>query len=245
MMQAMQMKIRSSLVFLFFTLVPGLFAQQLTLNQILDNYYKAGNYDKLQNVNSIIMTGNIVQQDLMPVKIVRVRPDKYMMQFDVADMTAYQVYDGQTAWMTTPWTGKAAPQVMPPERATDLKNRADMDGVLFNWKEKGHSLELAGKDTVDGRMAYKIKVIRKDGGIEYNVIDTATFMLQKRISFRKAGGKEVTIENFYRDYRTVDGIPFAFIVETNNAGRINEIQLETVELNRTVDLKSFTMPEKK
>ncbi len=241
----MQMKIRSSLVFLFFTLVPGLFAQQLTLNQILDNYYKAGNYDKLQNVNSIIMTGNIVQQDLMPVKIVRVRPDKYMMQFDVADMTAYQVYDGQTAWMTTPWTGKAAPQVMPPERATDLKNRADMDGVLFNWKEKGHSLELAGKDTVDGRMAYKIKVIRKDGGIEYNVIDTATFMLQKRISFRKAGGKEVTIENFYRDYRTVDGIPFAFIVETNNAGRINEIQLETVELNRTVDLKSFTMPEKK
>ncbi len=241
----MQMKTRSSLVFLFFTLVPGLFAQQLTLNQILDSYYKAGNFDKLQKVNSIIMTGNIVQQDLMPVKIVRVRPDKYMMQFDVADLTAYQVYDGQTAWMTTPWTGKAAPQVMPPERATDMKNRADIDGILFNWKEKGHSLELAGKDTVDGRIAYKIKVIRKDGGIEYNIIDTATFMLQKRISFRKAGGKEVTIENFYRDYRKVDGIPFAFIVETNNAGRINEIQLETVELNRTVDLKSFTMPEKK
>ncbi|MFZ4562690.1 MAG: hypothetical protein ACOYNU_04860 [Bacteroidales bacterium] len=239
------MKTRSSLVFLIFTLMPGLFAQQLTLTQILNNYYKAGNFDKLQKVNSIIMTGNIVQQDLMPVKIVRVRPDKYMMQFDVADLTAYQVYDGHTAWMTTPWTGKAAPQVMPPERATDLKNRADIEGVLFNWKEKGHSPELAGTDTVDGVIVYKIKVTRKDGGIEFNFIDPAGFMLKKRLSFRKVGGKEIPIENFYRDYRKVEEIPFAFTVETNNGGRVNEIQFDSVELNKPVDLKIFTMPEPK
>ncbi len=239
----MDMKTRSSLVFLIFTLMPGLFAQQLTLTQILNNYYKAGNFDKLQKVNSIIMTGNIVQQDLMPVKIVRVRPDKYMMQFDVADLTAYQVYDGHTAWMTTPWTGKAAPQVMPPERATDLKNRADIEGVLFNWKEKGHSPELAGTDTVDGVIVYKIKVTRKDGGIEFNFIDPAGFMLKKRLSFRKVGGKEIPIENFYRDYRKVEEIPFAFTVETNNGGRVNEIQFDSVELNKPVDLNIFTMPE--
>jgi hypothetical protein len=239
------MKKRLFFLSFFCVIVSGVIAQELTLEQILEKYYKAGKFDKLSKVNTIIMTGSIVQQDLMPVKIFRVRPDKYMMEFDVADMTAYQVYDGQTAWMTAPWTGNAAPQVMPAERTTDLKNRSDMDGVLVNWKEKGHALELAGKDTVNGLSVYKIKVTRKDGGIEYQFIDGSGFLLQKRLSYRKAGGKELTVENFYHDYREVEGIPFAFTLETNNAGRVNEIQFESVEINKPVDLKIFAMPLKK
>ena len=244
-MKHMYVKNKSWYIFLLFMLTSGLMAQELTLEQILGNYYQAGNFDKLQQVKTIIMTGSIVQQDLMPVKIIRVRPDKYLMEFDVADMTAYQAYDGLTAWMTAPWTGNAMPQVMTADRTTDLKNRADMDGLLFNWKEKGHTLEMAGKDTVDGNPAYKIKVTRKEGGIEYHCIDVKSFMLVKRLYFRKAGGKEVTVESFYRDYRKVDGIPFAFAIETNNGGRVNEIQFESVVLNQPVDLKIFTMPEKK
>jgi hypothetical protein len=238
------MKTRLLYFGLFLSVASGLMAQELTLEEILEKYYQAGSFDKLHQVKTIIMTGNIVQQDIMPVKIIRVRPDKYMMEFDVADMTAYQVFDGQTAWMTTPWTGNAAPQVMPAERITDLKNRADMDGVLFNWKEKGHMLELAGKDTLDDGLVYKIKATRKDGGIEYNFIGISNFLLQKRLSYRKAGEKEITVENFYTDYRKVEGIPFAFTIETNNGGRVNEIQLESVELNKPVDLTIFTMPLK-
>ena len=229
---------------LFFSFASFAISQELTLNEILKNYYQAGNFDKLKEVNSIIMTGKIVQQDLMPVKIVRVRPDKYLMEFDVADLTAYQAYDGHTGWMTAPWTGNAAPQIMPAERMNDLKNRADMDGVLVNWKEKGHLLELIGRDSVNGIVVYKIKVTRKDGGIEYNFIDDNGFMLLKRVSYRMAAGKELLVENLYRDYRKVEGIPFAFTVETNNAGRVNEIQFESVELNKPVDLKIFVMPEK-
>jgi hypothetical protein len=233
------------LFFLLMSLAAGLMAQDLTLDEILEKCYRAGSFDKLQQVNTIIMTGTLVQQDLMPVKIVRVRPDKYMMEFDVADMTAYQVFDGQTAWSTAPWTGNAAPQVLPPERAVDLKNRSDMDGVLYKWKEKGHTLELAGNDTVNDLLVYKIKVTRKDGGVEYQFVDQKSFLPQKRLSYRKAGGKEIPVENYYRDYRKVEGIPFAFTVETNNAGRVNEIQFESIELNKPVDLKIFSMPEKK
>ena len=238
------MKTRLLIFGLLLSMTSGMMAQDLALEQILGKYYQAGSFDKLQKVKTIIMTGSLVQQDLMPVKIIRVRPDKYLMEFDVADMTAYQVYDGQTGWMTAPWTGNAAPQVVPAERAIDLKNRADMDGILYNPKEKGHRLELAGTDTLNGLSVYKIKVTRKDGGVEYYFIDKTNFMLQKRLFFRNPGGKEITVENFYRDYRKVEGIPFAFTVETNNAGRVNEIQLESVELNKPVDLNIFTMPKK-
>jgi hypothetical protein len=239
------MKTRLLLIVFAFFLASGLMSQELNLEQIFDKYYQAGSFDKLQKVQTIIMTGSLVQQDLMPVKIVRVRPDKYLMEFDVADMTAYQAYDGQTGWMTAPWTGNAAPQVVSPERAIDLKNRADMDGILYKPTEKGHTPELAGSDSLDGRAVYKIKIIRKDGGIEYFFIDKTGFMLQKRFYNRITGGKEITVETFYKDYRKVDGIPFAFTVETNNGGRVNEIQFESIELNKPVDPKIFQMPMKK
>jgi hypothetical protein len=239
------MKTRVLVFGLFLSLASGLMAQELNLEQVLDKYYQAGCFDKLKHVKTIIMTGNLVQQDLMPVKIIRVRPDKYMMEFDVADMTAYQVFDGQNGWMTAPWTGNSVPQAVTAERAIDLKNKADMDGILYHPKKKGHNAELAGTDTVNGLTVYKIKVTRQDGGIEYYFIDHSGFMLQKRLYFRNSGGKELSIENFYKDYRKVDGIPFAFIVETNNAGRVNEIQFESIELNKHVDLKIFTMPAKK
>jgi hypothetical protein len=234
-----------ALVFLFAALVSGLTAQEMKLEQILDKYYQAGNFDKLRQVKTIVTTGSLVQQDLMPVKIIRVRPDRYLMEFDVADMTAYQVYDGQTAWITAPWTGNAAPQVASADRTTDLKNRADFDGILYNWKEKGHSLELAGTDTLGGVTLYKIKVTRKDGGLEYYFIDNSRFMLQKRIFFRKQGGKEIEVENLYKDYRNVEGIPFAFLVETSFAGQGNEIQVETIELNKPIEPNIFVMPAKK
>jgi hypothetical protein len=233
------------LLCLLFTISCGLMAQDLSLEQILNRYYQAANLEKHSKVSTIIMTGTIVQQDLMPVKIIRARPGKYLMEFDVADLTAYQATDGMTAWTTAPWTGKAEPQALPPDRTADLKVRADMDGILYNWKEKGHLPELTGTDTVNGKLAYKIKVVRKDGATEFNFIDCTDFLLTKRTYVRMAGGKEIPVEIYSRDYRKVDGIPFPFVTETNNGGRVNEIQFETIELDKPVDPGIFVMPAKK
>jgi hypothetical protein len=70
-----------------------------------------------------------------------------------------------------------------------------------------------------------------------------SFMLLKRIYTRVAGGKEVPVENTFRDYRPVEGIPFAFTVETNFAGRVNEIQFDVIELDKKVEEERFGMPE--
>jgi hypothetical protein len=230
---------------LYTAVVPGVMAQEMTLERVLAGYYRAGNFEKLARVNTVIMKGSIVQQDLMPVKIIRMRPDKYLMEYDVADMTAYLGYDGDTAWLTAPWTGNAAPQVAPAERTTDLKVRADMDGVLVDASKKGHTVELSGTDTLDGAVLYKIKVTRKDGGGEYDCIDAGTFRLVKRITARQMRGQEVRVENYYRDYREVEGIPFAFTVETRYPNYSTEIQFDSVLIDQPVDLKVFKMPVKK
>jgi hypothetical protein len=221
------------------------YAQDPTLDDLLSKHYKAMGIEKLQMVNTIIMTGSIVQQDAMPVKIIRMRPDKYLMEFDIQDITTYQAFDGQTAWWTTPWTGNPKPQVMPDERAKDMKSKADFDGLLFNWKEKGHTLELLGSDTVGESLAYKLKIIKKDGGVEYYFMDVKESIILKRMYYRTVRGQEIAIEIFYSDYRPVQGVLFPYKQDTHYGGQpYNSLQFDAIELNKPIDVQSFRMPVK-
>jgi hypothetical protein len=195
--------------------------------------------------NTLIMTGTIIQQDAMPAKITRMRPDKYLMEFDIQDITGFQGYDGQTAWSIAPWTGNSKPQVMPDDRTRDMRSRADFDGLLYNWKEKGHSVELAGRDSVEKTPAFKLKVTKKEGGVEFYYLEAANYTLLKRDYSRMVRGKEVTVEIYYRDYRKVEGVLFAFAQETYFGGQFyNTLQFDTIQLNQPVDAGSFRMPGK-
>ena len=220
-------------------------AQDLSLDDLLLKHYKAMGFENLQTVNTIIMTGTMIQQDAMPVKIIRKRPDQYLMEFDIQDITAYQGYDGQTAWWTTPWTGNPKPQLMPEDRAREMKTRADFDGLLYNWKAKGHTVEIVGRDSVEKAPVYKLKITKKDGGTEFLFMDAAKFIILKRLYHRMVRGQEVAMENYFRDYRPVQGVMFSFTQDTQYGGQpYNSLQLDAIELNKPVDARVFSMSEK-
>jgi len=219
-------------------------AQEPNLDKILKNYYKVNGLDKLQKVKTIVMTGTITRNDLMPIKITKMRPDKYRMDFELADLAAIQAYDGKTGWSTAPWTGNPKPTLMDEDALKDVKNRADFEGLLYNYKEKGHQAKLIGKDTINTNEVYKIELIRKDGGIEYYFIDTKNAQLLKRSFKRNMRGKEVALENIFSDYRQVNGILFSFVNETTMDGqRYSLIEFEKIELNVDVNEKIFGMPQ--
>lgn len=218
-------------------------SQDLKLEDILLDYYKASAFDLLQKVNSIISAGTLVQQDRMPLKTIRMRPDKFLQVFDVADITCCVAFDGTTAWMTVPYTGNPRPQLMPDDAAKDIRVKADFDGLLFQWKAKGNLVETAGMDTIGKDLAFRIKVTRKDGSVEFYSIDRNSFLLLKRQYSRIIRGKETKMEVFYRDYKNVEGIPFAFKIENHLGGQpLNTVQLDSIMLNRPVDEKVFKMP---
>jgi hypothetical protein len=218
-------------------------AQEPNLDKILKNYYKVNGLEKFQNVKSVVMTGSITRNDLMPIKITKLRPDKFRMDFELADLAAVQAYDGKTGWSTAPWTGNPKPTLMDEDALKDVKNRADFEGLLFNFKEKGHLAEFLGKDTIGNTEVYKIKLNRKDGGIEFYFIDSKNFQLVKRSFKRLIRGKEIDMENIFSDYRPIEDILFPFVSETTMGGqRYSLIEFEKIEINAAVDEKIFSMP---
>jgi len=220
-------------------------AQEMNLDEVLYNYYKASGLDKQQSVKTIIMSGTLTTHVVMPIKFYRVRPNKYRMERDVNDITGLTVFDGQIGWTTTPWRKNPLPQVVSEQALPDLINESDFDGAIYNWKTKGHTAELVGKEKIDDLDVYRIKLTLKDGRIEYYLIDCKNFILQRKFSYRMAKDKEIEFQNNFSNYKMVEGVMFAFVIENLMGGQLSSsIEFDTIELNKPVDDSLFVMPTK-
>lgn len=221
-------------------------AQELKLDEVLNSYYKASGFDKLQDVKSIIMTGSITTWVVMPTKTYRVRPNKYRVERDVNDITGLTVYDGQTGWTTAPWSKNPNPQVVAEPNLSDLKIQADFDGLLYNWKDKGHKVELVGLEKLGDSDVYRIKVTRIDNLVEYYLIDSKSYLIQKKLGTRIFKEKDFKIDITFSDYRNIEGIMFPFDIMNNSEGQPSsaETQYESIEVNNPVDENIFVMPTK-
>jgi len=221
-------------------------AQEMTLEQVLDGYYEAvGGLDAWKNLQSVKATGTMsmpAQGVEAPFTMTAKRPAKIRIEFTFQGMTGVQAYDGETAWMVMPFmTGKTDPEQMPDEMAQELKEDADIDGPLIGYAEEGHQLELVGIEETEGTQAYKIKVTRKNGDVQYYFLDTEYFIPIKLEGTRTQMGQEVQFETILSDYKEVGGLLMPHSMQNQPGGPI--ITLEQVEVNVPVEDSEFTMPE--
>lgn len=225
--------------------IPALEAQ--TVDEIVEQHLAAiGGKEKLASVPSARMTG---KQTFGPqaagFQILWKRPNRLRLEFELQGMKGIQAYDGQQAWMVMPFLGKSDPEAMSEEDARQFAEQADMiEGALFNWKEKGHQVELLGKESVEGTDSWKLKVTRKSGEVTYVWLEAETLVQIKSEGKRKRGDQEFEFEASYGDYKEVDGLLFAHSIEQKPKGAPagSTITIEKIELNVPIDDAVFKMP---
>jgi hypothetical protein len=129
----------------------------------------------------------------------------------------------------------------------DLKNiteEADFDGPLVDYRKKGNTVELAGKDKVEDKDVWRVKLTTKNGDVRYYLYDATTFLLMKWEGKRRADGKEFPIESYFTDYRDVGGVKFAFRIDSGSSPTdlTQKIITEKIELNPQVPEADFAKP---
>ena len=77
---------------------------------------------------------------------------------------------------STRWRAETDPEALPQTRCKDMEEQADMDGPLVDYKAKGHTVELLGKEKVEGSDAYKLKVTLKNGDVRTIYLDADRFL---------------------------------------------------------------------
>jgi hypothetical protein len=132
--------------------------------------------DKLKAVQSIRMSGKMTMGQGMeaPMVIEMKRPKAMRMEFTVQGITGIQAYDGKTGWAVMPFGGKKDAEPMNAEDLQEAEENADIDGPLVDYKSKGYTVELIGKEKVEGSDAWKLKVNMKNGSVRYIYLDADT-----------------------------------------------------------------------
>jgi len=125
---------------------------------------------------------------------------------------------------------------------TDAMEQADIEGPLVDWKAKGHQVELAGREVLGGRDAYKLKVTLKSGAVRYDYIDVKTHYQVRTDSTRQIRGQAVQLETTFRAHKRASGVLFPGEIEVAAVGRPQELRVvvDKIEVNPPLSDARFT-----
>lgn len=219
-------------------------SQAQDLDEIINAHYEAVNNEALAKVQSIHMRGKSGRMGQMfNFEIWQARPGKFRMEVDIQGQKMIQVYDGEKGWMVAPWTGSVEPQELGPTELQQFKEQADIDGELYNWKEKGSTLTYEGTEDFEGTEVHLLKLINADGNEKTYFLDGDSYLVVKMSSKVNMQGSEVVGEGFLSNYKEVNEIVFPFYIENHMNGEImSTVTVETVEFDVEIPDNLFKKP---
>ncbi len=225
-------------------------ASAQTLDEILAKNVEArGGLAKLKAVQTIRMTGTVTVGPGMeaPFVMEQKRPNLMRMEFTLQGMTGIQAFDGKGGWQLMPFNGRKDPEPMAEDQLKQVEEQADFDGPLVDYKAKGNTVELVGKDKVEGSDVFKLKVTLKNGDIRYIFLDADQFLeirMEEKTTIR---GTEIDGEGTVGDYKEVGGLMFPHSLESGQKGNPQRMKMtiQKIELNVPLDDARFKMPAAK
>jgi len=73
-------------------------------------------------------------------------------------------YKDGKGWKINPFMGFETATDVEGSELIDFRSQANLANSLMDYKNLGHTVELVGKEKVEGKDAYKIKLTSKDDG---------------------------------------------------------------------------------
>lgn len=236
---------------LFFTF--NSFSQ--SVDEIIDNYFEnTGGIDQWRKLKGVKMSAKLSQQGMeIPIEIIQMQGGKQMqiINFQGQSIKA-QVFDGEVSWGINMMSQK--PEKSDQETTDNLKlDNNDFPDSFMDYKSKGYTAELIGKETVDGTETFKVKLTKepktvdgkKEDDITFYFFDTENYVpIAIQTEVKEGPGKGMIMEITMSDYQEVEGLYFPFS-QTQGIKDQPSIPLiiDSIELNPTIEEKEFKFPE--
>jgi hypothetical protein len=218
------------------------------VDEIVEAHLAArGGKDKLKALQSLRETGTVTASDGRVARVVREikRPNLYRLAFTYEGTTSVFAFDGKQGWQIAPLFGRFEPEPMPPESHAVAVEQGDVETPLVDWREKGHTVEIVGREALPGGEAIKLKVVLAEGRTRYDFIDAATHQNVRSDVVRTVDGRQVEIVNEFSDFRAVGGITFPHVIESHGKDRPQTLRtvVKQIEIDPQLDDASFQMPQ--
>ncbi len=214
---------------------------------VTKNIEAKGGAEALRALQSLHRTGKMLVDEgqiELAYSQVKKRPLEVRTEVTLQGMTAVQAFDGKEGWKISPFQGRKDPEKMSADDVKSLIEDAEMDGPLVDWKEKGSTVEYLGTEDVDGTLAYKLKVVRKNGDVNFVYLDPDHFLEIRILTQRVEQGAQVEVETDLGDYEKINGVFVPFSIEAGRKGDPDKqkIVIDKTEGNAPVDDAIFHFP---
>lgn len=153
---------KRSLLLLSFFIAGAVQAQ--TADEIIQKYTAAmGGLDAFNKVTSARITGNIISQGTpMPLTIQLINNKAVRTDVDAMGQEIVTVYNKGAGWKINPYTGAETATELSGQELNEARLQTSLVNNLMDHKKRGHSVELAGQEDVEGIKCYKIKLVSAD-----------------------------------------------------------------------------------
>jgi hypothetical protein len=208
-------------------------AAEPTVDAIVAKHLAArGGVERIRAVQSIRQKGRVSagagREGLVTREIAR--PAKTRFEFTVQGVTSVYYSDGDRGFVVSPFDGAAEPVPLPEEAVAEAAEQADIDGPLLDWKAKGHRVELVGREVVDGREAYALKLTLASGAVRHEFLDAKTLLLVRSVATRRFRGRPVKVTTTFGEFKKTKGLVFPRRIDVEAAGRPNRLRVTVDEI---------------
>ena len=214
---------------------------------VAKNIEAKGGAKALQAMQSLQLKGKMLVNDgqmEFGYAQTKKRPEHVRSELSLQGMTMVQAYDGKDAWKISPFQGRKDPEKMSADDTKALIEEAEIDGPLVNWKEKGSTVEYLGTEDIDGTQAHKLKVLRKNGDVNYVYLDPDHFIEIRIVTQRTVQGAQMETETDLGEYEKIGGVFIPFSIEGGLKGSSDKqkVIIDKAEVNVPVEATAFAFP---
>ncbi|MFC2151021.1 outer membrane lipoprotein-sorting protein [Bacteroidota bacterium] len=232
-----------------------LFASAQSADEIIETYFEnTGGKEAWNNITSLQINASINSQiGEIPFVIYNGKDGSSLVKMTLQGNEIIQLaFDGETAWGMNMMSMQ--PEKQDNEATENLKRAIkDFPDPFLNYKEKDFSIELLGKESIEGTECFKLMLSKTpiliEGeeieNISYYYFDTENYvpiLVEAEIKLGPAKGN--VSQTFYSDYQEVDGMYFSFSFTQGIKGQPGQtITIKSIDINPEIDKSTLAFPE--
>ena len=132
------------------------------------------------------------------IEVFAAKPDKSMVKITIPGVgEVVEAYDGKNGWTMSAMTG---PMLLEGKQLEEKRFDTDFFGELHD-ASRYESMTTVERADFDGRQCYKVRLVRKGGGEDFEFYDVETGLKAGRIATRETPMGTVTGTSTEGDYK--------------------------------------------
>lgn len=223
--------------------------KQLTVDDVIERNTRAmGGRAAIEAIHSLEINLHITDPGFEVDGIYRaMRPGRMRIDVQADGKHVFtEAFDGQRGWQ---WQESKGREEASAKATAALRHGVELPGKLFGLhelKERGHRLELVGREKIDGINYHVLRLTFGDGNTTSLYVDPQSWLITRRRDVRPlhvdVDPTPTTIEQRSADFRAVAGVQFAFAtteIDLKTGKELERTKINSVKANPPIDESIF------